>query len=57
VTDASSRQPIKVTTKFPKNSIHLSGKCQKEEQLPFAKLSPAGCDRELRRADTCRHLQ
>lgn len=44
------RQQIKVAPKFLKKSIHLSGKCQKEERLPFAELSPAGFRRELRRA-------
>ena len=44
------RQQIKVAPKFLKKSIHLFGKCQKEEWLPFAELSPAGFRRELRRA-------
>lgn len=47
------RQQIKVAPKFLKKSIHLSGKCQKEERLPFAEPSPAGFWRELRRV---RHL-
>lgn len=45
-----SRQQIKVAPKFQNKIIHLSGKCQKEEWLPFAELSPAGFGREVRKA-------
>lgn len=44
------RQQLKVAPKFQSESIHLSGKRQKEERLPFVRLNPAGFDREPRRA-------